>query len=251
MNLCKLETVHMTPRRLSDLFALFFDPRVPILFVLGSIVLAIVGNGVYDLLLGWFGSTPQTIGAVTVGSVLVMGFIILGFRALVHARAVRFETLVPEEQEARPHPNLVLFVSAGDLEHGNEQHALARHLKEQTLRHCWLIASPEAARNARELKYRLEDQNVEAHIIPVEDAYHARKAFDAVHEALQQMKGLRVTGPLMVDITAGARPMAVGAVLACWRHRLPMEYVLGKYVDGKLDKRVPPQVMTIDVQDQE
>lgn len=236
----------MTPHRLNDLFALFFDPRVPVLFVLGSIVLAIVGNGVYDLLLGWFGTTPQTIGAVTVGAVLVMIFIIVGFQALLRARQMRVETLVPEEQEAIPHPNLVLFVSAANLEQGNEQHALACHMQDHTLRHCWLIASPEATRNARELKYRLEDQNVEAHIILIKNGYQARQAYDAVHEAVQQAWGLRTPGALMVDITAGARPMVVGAVLACREYRLPMEYVLGKYVDGKLDKRVPPQVMTID-----
>ncbi len=56
-----------------------------------------------------------------------MIFIIVGFQALLRARQMRVETLVPEEQEAIPHPNLVLFVSAANLEQGNEQHALAYH----------------------------------------------------------------------------------------------------------------------------
>lgn len=239
----------MRPQSLNDLFALFFDPRVPVLFVVGSIVLAIVGNGTYDLLLRWLGDTPQTIVAVIVGAILILVFVLLGFQALLRARHRALGTQLSQDEIANPHAGLVLFVSAGELEQGSEKHAIDHHLQENQLRHCWLIETPESAQKSLLLKGYLEDRNVRTHPIPIQHGYQARLAYDAIRQALQEAQQIAEALPVIVDITAGARPVAAGAVLACRDQQVPMEYVLGTYINGKLDKRVPPKIMKVELQE--
>ncbi len=105
----------MQHQRYNGLFVLFFDPRVPTLFVLGSIVLAVLGNGVYSLLLAVLGTAPSTIGAIVTGALLILIVVTLGFRALVHIFVAKAPPVpaVPTEHKAIPHAGLILFVSEG------------------------------------------------------------------------------------------------------------------------------------------
>lgn len=237
----------MRPQNVHDLFAPFFDLRVLVLLIVGSIVLAVLGDGAYDLLLGWLGRTPETIGGVTVGSILILVFVLTGFRLVLRARQRSPGTKLLPDEVANSHAGLVLFVGAGTLDQGSEKPAIDHHLKEDQLRHCWLIEAPESGRKSRLLKDYLEDHNVCIHSIPLPHGYQARLAYTAIRQALLEAAQIADAQPVIVDITAGARSVTAGAVLACRDHQVPMEYVLGTYINGKLDTRIPPTIMKVAV----
>jgi hypothetical protein len=240
----------MSFRRPSDLFALFFDPRVPVLFLIGSVVLAILGNGVYDLLTALVGSTPQALVGIVISALLIFVAVTSGFWTLLRRWRMKVTTTVPPEQRAEPHRGLILFVSKGDVAKTSEWPAIENHLVNGTLRHCWLIASPEAEPKARDLEFRLQERNVRPHIIPVANAYQARLAYGAVGEALLQAYRETDATPMIVDITAGTRPLAAGAVLACRDNGVPMEYMLAQYDDkGRVIEHSPSQAMKVELRE--
>jgi hypothetical protein len=238
----------MKQQRLPDLFALFFDPRIPILFIIGSIVLAVVGNGVYDLIVGFLGGTPRTLGYIIVGALLILLFVTLSFRALIRVLATRRPSpafTLPTNLQANPCEGLVLFVSEG--RQTSEQPAIQFHLKGGELKGCWLIVSPETRQKAADIEAWLRQQNttVRTTLLPLNDAFKADLAYQVVKDALFQAEraGLAAT----VDITAGTKPMTAGAVLACLDRGVPMQYMRTTFVDGKPVVNAQPQAMKVDV----
>lgn len=218
----------MNPRRqgLSELFALFFDPRVPVLFLLGSIVLAILGNGIYDLILAFVGETPQTLGYLAVGALLIFIGIVLGFWALLRARSRRISLALPPEQQAEPHAGLILPVGLNPQ--GAEREIIRWHLRDCVLRHCWMIVSPEVEQSQKfnDLRFWLMEQNVEPHVLRLSDPNQAHQSYAVVKSGLQAARQLLADAPVIVDITGGLKPMTAGAVLACRDEGVPLQYLV-------------------------
>ncbi len=238
--------------RLTDLFALFFDPKVPVLFLVGSIMLAVIGNGVYDLLLQSFGTTLPTVATIVVTATLILIGVTLGFWVLVHRYRVQDEILVPPEQEAQPHTGLILTV-------GPDPQSAARsimewHLKDATLRHCWLMVTPsvEQSQHYKDLRYWLIEQNVVPHVLLITDPEQVDASYTAVKQAIMQARQIVGDKSIIVDITGGLKPMTAGMVLACRELSTAMQYLKARRDDtGRIIphtarpmmvevKRVPP-----------
>ena len=75
--------------RRNDLLTLLSDPRFPLLFVLGSIVLALLGNAVYDLIVAFLGDSPPTYVGLIVVAGLIFVLLSRWFRELLAAVARR------------------------------------------------------------------------------------------------------------------------------------------------------------------
>ncbi len=84
----------MRSRHATVLFSRFFDPQVPFLFWLGSVVLAVVGNGVHDLLLGILGDSLRTVAIITVVAAVCLFVVIAAFLFVLW---LRLRTAVPDE----------------------------------------------------------------------------------------------------------------------------------------------------------
>ncbi|MFQ3663816.1 MAG: hypothetical protein SNJ69_15680 [Chloroflexaceae bacterium] len=216
----------MNQPSLNDLLRLFLETRVPILFLIGSLALAILGNAVYELLVNAFGATPQFLIALIISAVMIFSFVVLGFQRLLRAIQRRGRTngeIKPDEQ-ALPHAGLILPVSpnpkAADAE------IIAWHVRQATLRHCWLLATREVAENGRlgDLQQLLLDRNVTPHVLSLEDAIRADEVYAKVREAIEQARPVRDAWPLIADITGGTKAMTAGILLACLDANVPVQY---------------------------
>lgn len=213
--------------RRDDLLTLLFDPRFPLLFVLGSIVMALLGNAVYDLVVLALGASPPTyVGLIAVAGLI---FLVLSrwFRELVRAARRRSPPAVrlPDEERSPPQPALVLLVGLGPVGKGPEWPAIEWHLQGATLRRCWLIVSPEGEAFAEELRYRLGERNVRGEVVVVDSANQAAAVYRATRASLEAARaayGERVA----VNITGGTKPMSAGAVLACLELGGVLEYLV-------------------------
>lgn len=213
--------------RRDDLLTLLFDPRFPLFFVVGSIVMALLGNATYDLIVGLLGASPPTYLSLIAVAGLIFLVLSRWFRELVRAARRRQPPAVrlPDEERAPPQPALVLLVGLGPLGRGPEWPVIEWHLQGAELRRCWLIVSPEGEEFAEELRYRLSERDVRAEVVVVDGANQAAAVYRATRASLRaarEVYGERVA----VNITGGTKPMSAGAVLACLELGGVLEYLV-------------------------
>lgn len=235
--------------RRDDLLNLLFNPQVPLLFVLGSIVLALLGNAVYDLVVALLGaSLPTYVGLITVTGLI---FVLLSrwFRELLAVVARRRPPAVrlPDEERSDPQPALVLLVGLGPRERGPEWPVIEWHLQGGVLRHCWLVVSPEGRAHADDLQFQLLERNVRAEVVEIAGANQAASAHAAVVRSVGEALNRAYTvEQVVVDITGGTKPMSAGAALACLERGAIVEYLVSvRRPTGEHDPQALAQPMRV------
>ncbi|MCS7288660.1 MAG: hypothetical protein NZ699_05965 [Roseiflexus sp.] len=238
----------MKSRRLSEFLAQFLDSRAPLLFIAASLMLAMLGNALYELVLLTFGEQPVTLIGIIVGAALIFPLLFWLLRRAIETIARRTPIIeVEPAEQIKPHPGLILPV--GLSQPGPERAILEWHLSNATLRDCWLIASPEARKSAKlsDLRQWLVEQNVDVHTVPIRDATSLEDVFRAAMQALRETQALPRALPVAVDITGGTAVMSVGLALAARNWNASLQYypaVYGK--DGTLiiDSATAPKQIT-------
>jgi hypothetical protein len=231
-------------RGMTETFASLFDPKVPILFVLGGVLLAVMGNAAYDLLLQGLGSTVWAMLAVFLGAMVLLGLVVIGLYAVLRRERQPIE-LGPEER-AEKRQGLVLFLSTGGGKADEE--ALQFHIP--ALKRAWLIATDEVREEGKvdRLTLACREGGVDVRCLDLTKPRDAGEAHRLVAQALIEAgQGGLAPGSLYVDITGCLRPSAVGAIKACLDAGHDIEYVLARYEKGQV---VPgtSQVMEVTVQ---
>jgi hypothetical protein len=238
----------MRPQRIRDIFALFFDPRLPLLFVVGSIVLAVLGNAIYSLLTFYTGSEPTALIGIIVSALLIFAAVVAGFRAVVRLlQRAPISANIPQEDRAEPHVGLMILVSQNPT--AAEQAMITFHHQRQTLKHCWLIVSPETHQRVQSLQYELSEKNITPHLVPISDANQALVVFDSISMALLEAQRTVPSDQLIVDITGGTKIMTTGAVLAALHHKIALQYaVTPRDKDGNIPPNAVPTAMRVTLQ---
>lgn len=236
----------MKEPRFNELFQLFFDPKAPILFVIGSIALGVLGNAVYTLLTGALGVSDAALAGIIVGATLIFALTVLLFRWLVRRLGRIVRPNVSNEELAAPHSGLILLVGANPS--GSESRLIAWHAQQRTLRHCWLVVSPQVQHRIDSLEFELRERNAVPHRLEIGDVNQAGETYRAVRDGLIESQRLLRDAPVIVDITGGTKPMTAGAVLACLELDAPMEYLASvRLPDGRPDPQAETQPMLVRV----
>jgi hypothetical protein len=238
----------MSPRRRPSITEQITDPGVPLMFLFGTVLLAVLGNAVYDLLVSALGSGLLPLALLTVGTLGLLGLISAGLWLWFRARSGQLTVEVrPGRALEVGYPGLVLFVS--ERREGAERAAIERHIELGALQRLWLIVSPEAGDSAAELERWLQREPggsaVEVTKLPLGDAFEAADAYTAVQTALELAGDL--IDRTIVDITSGTKFMSVGAVLACRDYGVPMEYVRVPYEEGRPRTDLEATIMKVEL----
>lgn len=231
----------MQPRRLNEIFASLFDPRVPLLFLLGSLVLAVLSNGIYDLIVELLGPLPGRLWYVVSGALLALALLVLTLLRVVREHVAPVQ--IAPDQRADPQAGLVLLVSENPQ--AAAEAAVAFHMAGGKLRHCVLLVTHSSVENANRIEAMLRGGNdaVEVSRVTLSDAFAVQPAYRAVEQALQLLEAQ--LGQVSVDITGGTKLMTAGAVLACRDYGVPMEYVRVPFREGLPQTSVDAQVMKV------
>ena len=225
----------MRLRRWNELFALFFDPSVPLAFVVGSLALAIAGSALYSLLSAWLGSEPPGQAALLLSSLVVVLFAVVLLRQSVHFWIRRQKSgllIIPDGEQVAPHKSLILPV--GLSQKGAEQAIIAYHARNGILRYCWLLVSEQVEQSPKfgDLRQFLFESNVEMHVIRVDDIRNAAASYKATQDAIRAARAVRNAEPIIADITSGTAVMSVGIALAAREHHIPVQYYPATYQPG-------------------
>lgn len=219
-------------RRWNELFALFFDPSVPLAFVVGSLALAIAGSALYSLLSTWFGSDPPGQAMLLLSSLVIVLLAVVLLRQSVHfwmRRQKSGQLVIPEGEQVEPHKSLILPIGLSNK--GAEQTIIAYHAEHSTLNYCWMLVSAEVEKSSKfgDLRQFLLDSNVEVHSIRVDDIRDAAASYRATLDAIRAARAMRNAEPIIADITSGTSVMSVGIALAAREQHIPVQYYPATY----------------------
>jgi hypothetical protein len=247
----------MQLRRWNEIFALFFDPRVPYAFTVGLLASAVAGSSLHAILTAIVGtSLLGQFGLFLAALVMLLISVFTIRRAVLFwaQRAARGKLVVPKNKQAVLRGGLILLV--GLSKQGAERSIVDWHIRHGQLRHCWLLISPDVGKAPKlgDLRQYLLDNNVECHLIDIVDAFDPEQVRLATRAALIEAQSLHARGswPATVDITAGTAAMSVGAAIAALQVGVELAYYPAKYVDGKLvtDSATAPMLIAV-VNDEE
>lgn len=241
----------MNRRRASDIFGMLTDPGVPLLFLLGTIVLAVLGNAIYDLLLELASPSPEdaliarltwlSLGALAA----LLAIVIVIWLWLRLRRSRQAPEVEPAQLLETGYAGLIIFVS--ERPDAAERTAISYHLGRQTLRQLWLVVSREAREKTQDLIRWLRDQpggsQVQVTQLPLADAFELASAYDALIDALELAD--KQLDQVIVDITGGTKYMSAGAVLACREYGVPMQYVRIPFERGVPVTSAPARLMKV------
>lgn len=257
--------------RLSRFIRRFLEPeRIPILFLIGVILLELVGSALYDWFRGRVGG-PLLVVALAVGIFLI---ILLAYvlyylikRILPWPRP-QLRVDVPGGK-MEPRRGLIALVSQGRLSHIPATAAIQYHYDANgKLEHCWLVASkkPEqepqwetkpgqepiqsSFRNAQELKGRYEAELATMEVEMVEEADNPEEVFRAVQDIYGRAAEVGLDEQdIVADFTGGTKSMTAGMVLACTSLNRDLEFMKPRrYLpDGRADPKAGSDPKFVDI----
>jgi CRISPR-associated protein (Cas_Cas02710) len=218
----------MSKRNPNKTFELFFSPRFPFLFLLGAVLVAVMGNMASDLLKSYVGDGRLGLWMIFVVSSVILLLLVAAiyaagvFRAMLTSRSVyRFL----DKPNPAPRKGLIAFVSLTQRAHLDR--AIAYH--RETLKRLWLIATQEAQARAAQIVAEYNKSGVQISIVPLSEEWDLIKTKETVDQIFtEQLDGL-AEEDVIADFTGGTKPMTVGMVFACLTPSRSLQYVPAEY----------------------
>ncbi len=214
----------MNDPHLTDAFASFFSPRYVIPFLVGAIVVGVLGNAFYQLLTNALGTSTAAV-LLVIGLTLLVLLMAVGLVVWQAGRPAPYRPLVnPWRRSPQSRRGLIFLFGRGDV----CREALAAH--EKTLERLWLVCTPQSNTAANEFAGELRAPGrLAVEVRVVEDAHDPLAFYAAVQQILRDRpKGWPVEDVIAdyVGLTAHA---SVGTVLACLHEQAPVQYTPAEY----------------------
>ena len=221
-------------------FQLFFDTRFPFAFLLGALLLGVLGNMLSDLAKLWLeryfpGAEQETLRVLMIFGVAIAAMILL-ILLTYFARWVQAYGLseVAYQIVDRPQPKsargLVAFASLTETAH--LEAALRYH--EATLEKVWLLATDKTKEKAEEIKADFDSPTRSVVIVHLPDPFDLQVVRQTVEHVYATYLGKISETEVIADFTGGTKPMTVGMIFACLSATRRLQYVVGHYEQGDI-----------------
>jgi hypothetical protein len=214
---------------------LFFQPQTLVPFLLGSVVLGVLGNAVFALLTKLVGGTGPLV--LIVGGrlvVLLVAAAVLGWAL----RRIAEAGILPGKSTPARHKGLIFLVSRAET----TRHAVNYHLP--ALRHCWLFCSDRTRPLAEEVGH--DYPQVAFHLVAVRDVNDPLEFMRLANDVYRRLPAGLTTGDVIADYVGMTAHGSVGLALACVGRDWPLQYIPGEY-DADLKAVRPLDPIQIDL----
>lgn len=238
----------MPKRNTSDSFELFFSPRFPLFFLLGALLVAVMGNVASDLVKSYLGDERKWLWLIFIGATAALGLLVY----LAHGTGL-LRAWLQARQEYRfldkPSPasrkGLIAYVSLQQRAHLEK--AIAHH--RGTLAQVWLIATAETQKLAGDIVKDQQLPGVNFAVLALAEPWDPLKAQALIENIYQTSLGALTESEVIADFTGGTKPMTVGMVFACLHPQRALQYVPAAYgKDGDPAKPLEPVEYRFDAQ---
>jgi hypothetical protein len=202
----------------------FFNPETLIPFLIGSIVLSLIGNAISDILKAIIGDTLQDAVKIAIGSVLIFIFCVW---LVAKSLTTNLAPIDLGKSSPRKHKGLILLVSREEP----CRKAIEHHLPE--LKYCWLICSSQTVNVAKKLQ-----QDFPKLIIPepllITDVYDPVEFSQVVMSVYDNLPSHWTKDNVIADFTGMTAQGSVGMTIASLLMRQSrLQYTPAESRDGK------------------
>jgi len=219
-------------RRAVDIFGFFFDPRVPILFFLGALIMAVIGNAAYELVIDLIGQkTRAWLVTIIIGGVLIIVFIMLALRALAEIFIRRTGARIGGSQAfSVPRKGIIFTV-------GKQSDTIDLCLRHQKPKFVGFLCTEGSKQYADNLISTFQlDAGCCANRLA--DPWSINDVREKSRELLSWMMEKPLSSnEIVFDITGGLTSMSVGAFMIAEENRIDSQYVRSDYDEN--GKRIP------------
>ncbi|MCL4518863.1 MAG: hypothetical protein M1587_06665 [Thaumarchaeota archaeon] len=207
----------------SELFSFMFDPRVPLLFLFGWLVIAVAGNAMYSLLVSLFGGTSMVLlFAILTISLVTLVLVVVGLKYVGRTRT-RSSTLDGSEAFRIPRKAIIFTVGA-------QKDTPLMALEHQNPRYVGFLCSTRSEPVVDDIVRTLALQS-DTWYKRVINPWDIKSIYDGAASlvaALLSMEGV-TNKNIVVDVTGGSTTMSVGAFMASERANLDSQYIRSEY----------------------
>jgi len=224
------ERERMKRRSYSNAWQLLFSPEAVAPFLIGSLMMAVAGNALYELLTNLLGTSSKAVVGIGLSALLILGGAVLTLKHLL--RLLRVTPPQINKERPAPHKGLILLVS-------NEEicwKSIEWHLG--SLKHCWLLFSPKSQATAEKLEEELSAKNVRAKLVFIEDVFDPLEFKQKVEDIFAALPNGYTESDVILDFIGMTSCASVGSVMACLDERRHKQYTPGVY-DPKLQAVQP------------
>ena len=201
----------------SRALAAFFTPRALVPFLLGSVVLSVLGNAVFQMAENLLGATTQSLVFIALGAVLILVGVV-AVLAHVLAREAPPQS-IPGKRPPAKHRGLILMVSqAAPCRKAIQYHQPA-------LERCWLLCSIQTRDVAVELRSEfpkeccLEPIVIHDVLDPLEFRSRIQQIFGGLPDGWAE-------ADVISDYLGMTAHASVGMVLACMSANRHLQYTV-------------------------
>ncbi len=208
-------------RDINQAFQALFNPSTITPFLLGSIVLAILGNAVYDLIKLTIGAEVRQLFLIILICLVLMASLVglLVFLVNQNLKKIRQNTpsILIQRRVKRKYRGLIFLISREDA----CRKSIEFHLP--TLERCWLLCSTETLPAAEAIRQDFPQICVDSPLV-VNDVLDPNEFRDWVDHAYELKPPGWSDIDIIVDYVGMTAHGSVGVVLACLNTLRPMQY---------------------------
>lgn len=210
--------------RLSTVFSFFFDPKIPLLFLIGTFVTAVGGNAAYSFILTAIGGdTTANYLRILVGSILVL-IVIVGIIKVVLSKFARQGSNEPSPAFDVPRKGIIYTA-------GKQTDTIRFSLDNQKPQYVGFICSKISNPYVDDLikSMRLDENNYNKKVVDPQDIVENSAE---THLLVSWMfgKGLK-TSDMVIDVTGGMTTMSVGAFSMAEELKIDTQYIKSDFDD--------------------
>jgi hypothetical protein len=221
----------------SQALKIFFSPETVLPFFLGSVFLAVLGNGVYDILKNWLGAETPALIRISLGSLFIFLLSVSIVSRIITQKVSRLKRDHPNigKRKPRKYRGLILLVSHTEP----CRQAIRFHLPR--LQRCWLICSLQTLETAKEIaqEFPLICQDEPIVINDVYDPIDFRDAVNEIYET--KLPTTWRSFDVIADYVGMTAHGSVGMVLACIGTDRPLQYT-----PARIDKTTQKIIGSLD-----
>lgn len=209
-------------RRFSAVFGLFFDQKIPFLFVLGAIILGIAGNAAFSLIIKAFGGdTTKNLSVILILSsigLIVIAFLLTMFLSLF----VRHGSVGAGEAFLVPRKGIVYTV-------GKQTNTIVFSLEHQRPDYVGFICSSASEPSLDELCSAggFDENSRRKRLVNPQDVaeIHAETKLLVNWMMSKQLH----TKDVVIDVTGGMTTMSVGAFALAEEFKIDTQYIRSEF----------------------
>jgi hypothetical protein len=219
----EIEIYMKTGHRLTTIFGFLFDPRIPLLFIIGAFVMAVAGNAAYSLILKLIGG--ESVGnflRILFGSIIVLLIVIFAIKVAVTKLAQK-GSIGGEAFKVRRKG--IIYTA------GMQTETIKASLDNQTPSFigflCSRVTEPYVERLLKEIGFDEDKYNKKS--IDPQNINEIRVETNLIIDWMFS-KGLK-SSEIVVDVTGGMTTMSVGAFSLADELKIDTQYIKSEFDD--------------------